>query len=161
MEPPVLNKYYWGPEFWRVLHTLSCCAGTTTKEREERENWGRVLSAQEQVMPCSLCRNHYGAWLRERGIISNLQKIPMANFGEYVRRELYELHKRVNDINGKETPILYDDLFSKYPRINLRPDLIVLDGMFQKAQRFNQIRGDSVKNWKKGALNLCIIYQLP
>jgi hypothetical protein len=160
MNSQVLNKNYWGPEFWKILHTLSCCAGQA-KEREERENWIRLLSTQQQVMPCVLCRNHYSAWLRERGIIQNVQKIPMENFGEFLRKELYDLHARINSSNTKETPFPYEELQAKYPKINLRPDFIVLDGMFNKALRSNQIRLDFVRNWKKSAVNLCMLYALP
>lgn len=85
----------------------------------------------------------------------------MDEFGEFVRKSLYEQHDAINIMNGRTTPFPYSELQAKYPKMNLRPDFIVLDTMFTKAVRFNRISGESVRSWKKAAINLCTMYSMP
>ncbi|NDE13988.1 hypothetical protein EBZ80_03565 [bacterium] len=53
----------WGSPAWVFLH---CVAGTFPERptAADRANYLRFFSCLQDVLPCRLCRKHYGAFLR-------------------------------------------------------------------------------------------------
>ncbi len=57
------NKAWWGPRIWRVLHTLAE-ASEPASAAEIGPGWRAVLRTTTLMLPCDLCREHFGAAVR-------------------------------------------------------------------------------------------------
>jgi len=67
-----LDRLWWGPKFWKILHTFAECSGGLQNQilrNDEADIWKILLKTQAFVMPCPRCRDHY---LEYRNTFTNL-----------------------------------------------------------------------------------------
>lgn len=109
--------YVWGPSLWMTLHTVSFnypCQPTT----QQKKQYKRFFDSLKHVLPCGACRNN---------LLSNLSSTKYSD-GVFRNREtlsrwVYELHKCVNAMLGKDTPVSYEDVRHTYENFRARCSL--------------------------------------
>lgn len=158
------SRSTWGPLFWKVLHTCSECVGYQTDHilsSDEAEAWIALLKAQQGVMPCAVCRQHYGEWLRTHRV-ERLRDIHGFVRYEWLQKQLWDLHESVNKradppTNGKVT---LKDLPALYPRSNLHKELYELGRMFTWGLEAQQLKSEEIHRWKAAIARLRVMYGL-
>jgi len=93
----------WGPLFWKLLHGLAHHSGKQKGillQNDEIRNWISILTKIQPCIPCDICRDHYGRWLKDNPV-SELEKIPYTAVGPWIRTWLWKLHNEINEGNDK------------------------------------------------------------
>ena len=82
----------WGPYFWTTMHIVSL--GVSTKpSAEEQEGIRKFYESLQIVIPCPVCKNHYG---------EAIKAIPLRTESRDALVEwVYDIHNRVNEQLGK------------------------------------------------------------
>lgn len=109
----------WGPLFWRLLHAMAERAGKQTEpigQQDELRLWQNLLTSLKDTLPCDVCRNHYGEWLKEHP--PELLELPYGEFHAWIKTWLWTLHNRINEGNDKPT-FKFEDLHDMYKASSL------------------------------------------
>lgn len=157
-EPLGLNRESWGPRFWKVLHTLAETSGSQKQvilANDEAEAWILLLKAQQFVMPCNACKEHYKQW-RTGHSVEIIRKLNGDERKDFIRKWLWGCHNRVNDMNKKD-PVAVEELPSLYPKQSIQKELDELQTMFQQALTRQQLKYEEVKLWKNVILRLRLL----
>jgi hypothetical protein len=135
----------WGPLFWRLLHAMAERAGKQTEpigQQDELRLWQNLLTSLKDTLPCDVCRNHYGEWLKEHP--PELLELPYGEFHAWIKTWLWTLHNRINEGNDKPT-FKFEDLHDMYKRVPLTPVWKALEPVVKKAIQLN---GISLVPWR-------------
>lgn len=160
-EPIGLNREAWGPRFWKVLHTLAETSGSQTQPilaNDEAEAWIILLKAQQFVMPCTTCKEHYKQW-RTTHPTEIVRKLNGLERKEFLRRWLWGCHDRVNQSNGKQS-VLLEEMPLLYPKRSIQKEMDELQTMFQQAITRQQLKYEEVKLWKNVVLRLRLLVSI-
>jgi hypothetical protein len=87
------NTNIWGPAQWTALHSYAACY-----KKKNKDAFKKYVYALTEIMPCSICRNHFK---------ENLKIHPIENFNDNNETMLYWtylLHDLVNISKGKKSP---------------------------------------------------------
>jgi hypothetical protein len=148
-EPLGLAREAWGPRFWKILHTLAETSGSQRQvilNNDEADAWIILLKAQQFVMPCALCKDHYKQW-RLSHSTEPVRKLSGEDRKDFLRRWLWGCHDRVNQTNNKES-VSIEELPSLYPKQSIQKELNELNTMFQLAITRQTLKYEEVKVWK-------------
>lgn len=156
-----LDKSFWGPKFWAILHTLAEHTGKfqdIVRKNDEANYWKQLLKYQGLVMPCGVCRSHFNSAFRSMNF-SEFVKLGGSERRTWIRTWLWNLHNQVNTQNQK-TIFTYDDLLKTYTYTSLKPYYQDIVSMFQRATQSNQLQGEHVQMWKTIYQYLVALYGL-
>lgn len=137
----------WGPLVWRILHGLAEHSGKQTLDHlqnDERRLWISLLKGMEQMLPCDLCRTHYGFWIRANPFAS-IANMPYASLGLWIKTWLFNLHNDVNTRTQKEI-FLFENLRDTYSRTPITASWKQLEPIMNVAINLN---GISLMPWRK------------
>ena len=154
----VLAREWWGPRFWKILHTLAEQSGNQTNpllSNDEADAWTTLLKYQADVMPCALCRQHFLAWVNKHR--PNLRQIVGSERREWLRDWLWSCHCQVNDQNEKDSPLL-KDMPLLYVRQGVEKEVDDLKHMFQMALNVQQLKPEPIHKWKQSLSRLRLMY---
>lgn len=94
----IITPEVWGPHGWKFIHYVTL-AYPENPTQAQKEKYKAFLVLLKDVLPCSLCANHYG---------ENLQKQPLTDEVMSSRENLIkwgiDIHNVVNEM--KEKPIV-------------------------------------------------------
>lgn len=156
-----LLREAWGPRFWKILHVLAEHSGNQTNQilsNDEVDGWMLLLKYQSLVMPCALCKQHYLEWIKQQKL-DGLKELVGEQRRDWIRKWLWGCHKRVNEMNEKETPAL-ETLRDMYKKQTIEKEYKELLTMFQAAFNQQQLKSEDVNRWKTGFLRLKSLYGL-
>jgi hypothetical protein len=154
-----LNREWWGPVFWRILHTLAECSGsmkTVVLSNDEADLWTILLKSQAFVMPCTLCKQHYLEW-RTNNKIPNLRNVIGEDRKKLLRNWLWKCHNSVNSQSGKET-INEDILPTLYKKENISEHVKKCYEMFKIALEQSSLQYEDIKRWKSCIARIRLLY---
>jgi len=158
---PSLLRESWGPRFWKLLHTLAECSGIYTNsilQNDEADAWIILLKAQQFVMPCILCKSHYGSWIMGHKF-GTLRSIVGEERRAFLRGWLWGCHAAVNQTTGKESPPL-ESMPELYPKQTMEKELKELYTMFQLGLDKRQLKVEDVHRWKNVVARLRVMYDI-
>lgn len=95
-KPEYPQNDQWGPQLWRVIHTLAERAGTVGNiylQADERRAWPLFLKTLTDMIPCPFCRDHYKEFMAKNPFVL---PVPYSDVRTYVRTWFYKLHESVN-----------------------------------------------------------------
>jgi len=159
MEQPSLSREVWGPHFWKLLHTFAECSSTQPGlilQNDEADAWSILLKAQRFVMPCDLCRTHYGTWILNHRVI-DLRTLVGERRRAWIRSWLWGCHSNVNTSNEKGSPDL-DDISQLYPKQSVEKEVQSLYRMFQLALEKRKLKVEDIARWKLVVSRLRAMY---
>lgn len=104
----------WGPPTWHFLHCLSFNYPVQPTQ-EQKSQYRDFIYSLRNVLPCGKCREN---------LANNFKKLPLTmehmksrdSFSRYV----YRLHKTVNTMLGKPTPMTYEEVRNTYEHFRAR-----------------------------------------
>lgn len=133
----------WGPLAWDILHGLAERAGKGVLIADELRGWVEVLESVRDMIPCDVCRTHYGEYLQHYPV-KDIPTMPYAQLKTFVKTWLWRLH---NDINqGNDKPLFtYEALSAKYGGIDIPLRIKQLAAPIQRAMQHNGVR---LFHWK-------------
>jgi hypothetical protein len=143
----------WGPLFWRLLHGLAEFAGSLNSgvsntievlQADERREWFLVLTVLQEVLPCEVCKEHYGRWIAKHKPIL-VKELPYAHLNTWVRTFLWRLHNEINTENDKNT-FSYASLTDTYKGTEITKAWKQLEPVILRAIKLN---GLTLFPWKK------------
>lgn len=147
------SRYVWGPLVWRLYHTMA----EISHRRDITILWRRVLQHTARTMPCALCRNHLGEYLRIHPFMK-IEHKSGTDVRNQVRKELWILHNDVNQRLGKpEFP--EDDLATTKTRDELMSEIQTLFNTIQdiwSKQVHISISPHAFYQWKKTVRTLIV-----
>jgi hypothetical protein len=86
----------WGPHAWKFLHYVSL-GYSDNPTNEEKEKYKLFFLLLQDVLPCSICREHYK---------NNYSKIPITqqvlSSRDNLVKWVIDLHNIVNEMKGKQ-----------------------------------------------------------
>ncbi len=156
-----LQRGYWGPLFWNVLHTLAECSGqftNTIEEADEMECWKILLRLQASVMPCPLCKQHYLEYYMDNKI-NNLTDRKGVARRQFLREWLWKCHDRVNEMYNKQSPLLIE-CASLYKKKSIEKDIKQIYIMFENALLKQQLHLEDISRWKNTVSKLRKMYSV-
>lgn len=148
----------WGPLLWRILHTCAEKLGRQTVpslHADEQRAWIQLLRVTEGIMPCALCRKHYGGWKKRRPLEA-LQSGNRETFREAARRWLWDLHEDVNarrEVVGGVAWEALEEMYGGRGGAELQQDVETLVKLLKGAAMLRQIEGAYLREWQ-GKLRL-------
>lgn len=98
---------YWGPALWTTLHTMSFDYPENPTE-EEKSNYRNFFHSLKYVLPCGVCRKHYGKSIDQTYPID-----PALKNRDTLSRWLVEFHNTVNKRLNKPV-VSYDSVKERY-----------------------------------------------
>ncbi len=91
--PPIgMSPSVWGPIFWTTMHIVTLGYSHTPSE-QEKEGVRQFFESLTIVIPCPICREHYGTFLKASP--------PATESRDTLIFWLFTLHNRVNEKLGK------------------------------------------------------------
>ena len=157
MEPVVskASKESWGPLLWRLFH----CIAEVSDRRDIPGYWRTLLVSSAGTLPCALCRNHFGEYLRTHSMAT--VKNPYTAKGdvirEKIRNEIWAFHNHVNQNLGKPE-FKYEDLATEYGIRTRQEILLEIQQLFDSLQEawnpLMSINQTAYKDWKKSVAML-------
>ena len=156
----------WGPPLWRILHTVAEKLGRQTVgllAADEVRTWVNLLQVTEGIMPCALCRKHYGAWKKAQPpqALLDLNRPGQGMFfREAARKWLWDLHEAVNERKRSQvvvaeasvpvSPTLeeLESLYGARTRVEFQEDVTTLVKVLQKAALLTLINPVFLKQWQ-------------
>jgi hypothetical protein len=154
-----LNREAWGPRFWKILHTMAECVGqqkTLIQTNDEADAWMFLIKSQAFCMPCALCKQHFLDFQKQKPF-GNLRTIQGEGRKEWIRKWLWECHKRVNEMNDKLTPAL-EELPSVYPRRSIEKEVRDILTMFHLGHTLQQLKPEDTHRWRQQLARLRLLY---
>jgi hypothetical protein len=159
IKPIGLMREAWGPRFWKILHVLAEHSGNQNNQitsNDEVDCWILLLKSQAFVMPCALCKQHYLEWIKQQKF-DGLKEFVGEQRRDWIRKWLWECHKRVNEMNQKETPPL-ETLRDMYNKQTIEKEYKELVTMFQAAFNQQKLKSEDVNRWKSAFSRLRSMY---
>ena len=109
-----MMTYIWGPPTWHFLHTISFNY-PTNPTMEQKHQYKDFIYSLRNVLPCGKCR---------KNLAKNFKKLPLTmenmksrdTFSKYI----YNLHKTVNTMLDKDTPVSYESVRDTYEHFRAR-----------------------------------------
>jgi hypothetical protein len=158
-EKASLKREWWGPRFWRILHTLAEASGGMTSlipSNDEADAWKLLLKAQTLVMPCSVCQKHFTEWK----IINKLPDFRLI-LGEerrkIIRHWLWGCHEKVCKLNQKESIGEYM-LPELYKKQRLDVPFAELIEMFRLGIQMGTLKYEDTMAWRNAVGKLRSLY---
>lgn len=158
----ILDRSYWGPKFWILLHSLAERSGNfsdNVRKNDEANYWTQLLRNQALVMPCEVCKMHYTQYIM--GVkFAELKAINGAERRTWLKKLLWNLHNNVNTYNQRsEFP--YEQLEIVYGAITkVKPIMDNLIVMFQTATQKGKLKSEYIMQWKTSARYLITLYNM-
>ena len=86
----------WGPHGWKFIHFITLGYPDNPSE-QDKINYKTFLTSIKNVLPCSICANHYKQNLIDNPLDDNVlsSRINLINWG-------IKVHNAVNKSNGKK-----------------------------------------------------------
>jgi len=156
-----LLREWWGPRFWKILHTMAECSGTMSSiimANDEADLWTILLKGQAFVMTCALCKVHYLSWYNSHRPV-NLRTLKGMERREYLCRWLLACHNNVNTQSQKEL-FTEERLCDAYKKSSLSEPIKDIYEMFRIALERSQLKLEDVNRWKNSVLKLRMLYGL-
>ena len=101
-----MDPNVWGPKAWFFLHTITFNYPENPTEKD-KIIYSSFFNSLTNVLPCSICANHYKENLKKYPIETNLDnKDDLVNW-------LINLHNLVNEYNKKPT-LSYNEVIDYY-----------------------------------------------
>ncbi len=125
-----LGPDVWGPHGWKFLHFVAL--GYPKKPtNEDKINYKTFFMLIPNILPCSICSNHYIENLKQYPITDDIleDKIKLFNW-------TVNMHNKVNILNGKQT-VDYDTALNLL--INNFTDTNIKDHQIMHAQVDNKL----------------------
>lgn len=154
-----LLREWWGPRFWKILHTLAECSGSITapiSANDEADLWTILLKVQGSVMTCALCKNDYNKWLLSHKLV-DIRTLQTEDRKKYLRTWLFNCHNAVNVRNSK-VALDEKDLLVLYRKESVTPVVKEIYDMFRLALERSQLQPEDVNRWKNALTRLRILY---
>ena len=154
-----LLREWWGPRFWKILHTLAECSGSMTSPilaNDEADLWTILLKVQGSVMTCALCKNDYNKWLLSHKLV-DLRSLQKEDRKKYLRLWLFNCHNGVNSRNNKAL-LDENELLALYKKEHLGVVVKEIYEMFRLALERSQLQPEDVNRWKNALTRLRILY---
>ena len=107
-------------------------------------------------MPCALCKQHYLEWYNQQKL-DGLKEYVGEKRRDWLRKWLWGCHKRVNEMNQKETPPL-ETIAEMYKKQTIEKEYKELLTMFQAAFNQQQLKSEDVNRWKTAVSRLRSLY---
>ncbi len=104
----------WGPSLWHTLH----CIGSNfpvNPTPEDKKHYASWLMLCGKVLPCRYCRENFPENLRKAGFGPDALRNREA-FNKFI----YRLHREVNTMLGKKTPLSFRDVQERYEAFRSR-----------------------------------------
>jgi hypothetical protein len=153
-----LLREWWGPRFWKILHTLAECSGNMNSPilaNDEADYWTILLKTQGSIMPCALCRTDYNKWLLNHKI-GDLRVLKEER-KNYLRTWLFNCHNGVNSRTSK--PLLeMDELLVLYKKEHIGKVVTEIYEMIRIALERSQLQYEDVNRWKNALTRLRMLY---
>lgn len=156
-----LDRSFWGPKFWNILHTFAEHTGKfqdIVRKNDEANYWKQLLKYQSLVMPCNTCRTHFTSAFRSMNF-SEFTNLSGAERKAWIRSWLWNLHNQINTRNEKSV-FPYEKLSETYSTKPLKESYQDLIHMFQRATQSGQLHGEHVQMWKTSYQYLISLYGL-
>lgn len=104
----------WGPAAWHFLHSISFNYPVNPSV-EQKHKYMDFIYSLRNVLPCGKCRDN---------LANNFKKLPLTlkemesrdSFSKYI----YNLHKTVNTMLGKDTPVTFEEARDIYEHFRAR-----------------------------------------
>jgi Erv1 / Alr family len=154
-----LLREWWGPRFWRILHTMAECSGSMSSmimANDEADLWTILLKGQAFVMTCALCKEHYLSWYKSHRPI-DLRTLKGADRRVYLRRWLLTCHNNVNT-QSQKMAFLEENLSETYKKSSLSEPVKDIYEMFRIALERSQLKLEDVNRWKNSVIKLRMLY---
>lgn len=154
-----LLREWWGPRFWKILHTMAECSGSISSlilENDEADLWEILLKAQGFVMTCALCKEHYIKWYRSHKPV-NIRGIKGIERKDFLRKWLWQCHNNVNISSQKEI-FLEEKITETYKKESLKEPIQQIYEMFRMALERSQLKPEDVNRWRSVVTRLRIMY---
>ena len=154
-----LDRLWWGPKFWKILHTLAECSGGLQNQilqNDEADIWKILLKTQAFVMPCTRCKEHYLEY-RLRKPIPDLRKMANQERSSFITHWLWECHMNVNSFTQKESPP-EEELPQMYATRIIRSEVVDIVSMFSLALQRSQLQREDTQRWKMCITRLQMLY---
>lgn len=100
----------WGPKAWGFLHAASF-KYPDTPTVPERIAWSNLLHSLAVVLPCAVCRKHFGVELGRT--LARREHARVLDSRDALTRWLVDVHNDVNERN-KKRPWTYDEVLQVY-----------------------------------------------
>ena len=93
--PPIgMGPETWGPIFWTTMHIVTL-GYPASPSAEEKAGAAAFFNSLRTMIPCPICREHYGAFLAESPVEAATHSRDALVFWAFA------LHNKVNDRLGK------------------------------------------------------------
>jgi len=91
--PPIgMSPSVWGPFVWTTMHIVSL-GYSATPSQEEKQAATQFYESLQIMIPCPICREHYGQFLKETP--------PAVQNRDTLIRWVFNVHNKVNVQLGK------------------------------------------------------------
>ena len=151
MSADAVNRLFWGPKLWRMLHL----AAEVSDRTDVILLWKGLFRWSAEILPCELCRRHLSEYLSRNANFTS-RSIPKKGDGVrlYIRAFLLTLH---NDVNRRLEKAEFTDenlieLYGAHSREEILAEIRVI---FQELKDLwqplvgTQIHGIAFGEWKK------------
>ena len=154
-----LLREWWGPRFWKILHTLAECSGSMnipTTANDEADLWSTLLKVQAFVMPCALCRSHYLSWYENHKLV-DLRPLNGSERKAYLRRWLMTCH---NNVNNEKQKLHFNEekIIETYKKESISELVRDIHEMLRIALERSQLKLEHVNRWKSILTKLRMLY---
>ena len=156
-----LDRIFWGPRFWKILHTLAeCSSGLASPilRNDEADIWKILLKTQAFVMPCPRCKEHYLQYRLQKPV-PDLRKLANPERKSFLTHWLWECHSNANTETQKESPP-EEELSLIYASRDIRSEIADIVSMFSTALERSQLQREDTKRWKMCVARLQMLYGL-
>ena len=103
-----MDPIVWGPKLWFFMHTISFNYPENPNQ-EDKRNYYDFFHNLKNIIPCSVCKNHYAQHLQNNPITPSLDT--KQNLVQWV----IDLHNEVNKTLGKKI-YQYDEVINLYKK---------------------------------------------
>jgi len=95
MSKEIIGPNVWGPVIWHALHYISLGYPVNPSE-DQKQKYKTFFSLLSDVIPCSICRNHFSENLIKMRLSDEFLKTK-----ESLIKWLIDFHNIVNELNKK------------------------------------------------------------
>ena len=148
------EKGWWGPRFWRILHSLAEINDRT----DVGPAWRQALLLTAEVLPCAMCRSHFRNHVRSIGF-----PIGVSNYAT-LRRLFWSIHAET--VSAAE-PFPEERLASEYgggrEEIVTRVTQLLSEVVttFQERHVLDQVHAANLNPWHRAMLQLIVLLRYP
>jgi len=118
-----LSPIVWGPRAWFFLESIAL-GYPEEPTNDEKEAIKNVILSLEYLLPCGVCRYHYGEYLKNYLKNNKLDTVVEDRYS--LITFFIELHNDIRIRNG-QTPRIVGEVFTYYQKMYLHNDVNILD----------------------------------